>query len=172
MLAYGHSVSVIPAAASGVPLSCWELTGDCFRGIMRYRKLPFVGVIWWQGETDALSCNTSLSKTYAVRFSRMISDWRTFFNNPNLPFYVVQLGHSVPSLDCGGVPNKWEEVKAAQVLVATTLPNVYLITTEDITTGDSIHPSGVYSEIGRRLAAQASARISEKPGRQLGFMWK
>ncbi len=156
MRVFDHPVTVTPAAVSGSPLSCWSVGGQCFKSLAPLKSVHFQGVIWWQGETDAITCKSDLSSTYAVRFTQMIADWRVFFGNPNLPFYIVQLGHPIASFNCNGVPTKWEEVKAAQALVASTVPHVYAVKTDDITFGNDIHPNYAYQEIGRRLAILAS----------------
>lgn len=47
---------------------------------------PIKGVIWYQGEAN--SNNPAL---YKKLFPALVSQWRTFFRSPNMPFYYVQI---------------------------------------------------------------------------------
>lgn len=44
------------------------------------------GVLWYQGES-----NVSRRNEYVALLSAMIADWRHTFNQPGLPFHIVEL---------------------------------------------------------------------------------
>ena len=44
------------------------------------------GVIWYQGES-----NESRAEQYSHLFPALIDSWRAAWNNPNMPFYYVQI---------------------------------------------------------------------------------
>jgi hypothetical protein len=155
----GKPIDMIPTAIGGTSLDCWQVGGSCFESNIRPLQGRIDAVAWWQGEYDAQDCN-GLPATYGDRLKTLIQDWREFFANSELAFYVVQLG-TVPNVSainpvvmCGGDfsvwENHWEQIKAGQA-AAVSLGNVFLIETEDITFGDDMHPIYAYREIARRI---------------------
>jgi sialate O-acetylesterase len=99
------------------------------------------GVLWYQGETDAeLPYNAYL---YRDLLAAMITDWRTLWREPELPFYVVQL----PILKT----RDWTVLRESQDTVSRTLPHVGMITTIDVSRPTQLHPANKH-ETGARLA--------------------
>lgn len=148
----GKEIILAPIAIGSTSISCWQIDSPCFEGAKFLRGQKISGIIWWQGESDALDCSGEFANAYEARFSKMIADWRAYFGS-EIPFYVVELG-IYPTSHGDFIPctqDLWEQVKSAQVEVAN-MPNVFLVNTDDITYGD-IHPTLAYPEIARRLAA-------------------
>lgn len=102
------------------------------------------GVIWYQGESNA-----DRAVEYASLFPAMITDWRKWFNEPNLPFHFVQLANYGPE-DSLGNPSNWAELRSAQA-TALTLPFTSLATAIDVGDALDIHPKDKES-VGKRLA--------------------
>lgn len=162
MYSAGRPVTISPTAIPSTALDCWRVGGACFeQNIRPLAGVAPAGVIWWQGESDSVACTDS-AMTYGARFQQLITEWRAFFGTPELPFLIVQLG-KLPigiydgSQDCGGLAwaEKWELVKTGQLSAAQHLPGAEIITTSDITLGDTHHPHYAYPEIGARLATAA-----------------
>lgn len=111
--------------------------------------VPFAirGVTWYQGESDAEPSQNAYLYRYLL--SAMISDWRRCWENPELPFYLVQL----PALR---TDDQWAILRDSQAF-ATHLPNVGMITTLDISEADNLHPRNK-RDYGERLARLVLAR--------------
>ncbi|MBQ8889908.1 MAG: sialate O-acetylesterase [Bacteroidaceae bacterium] len=55
-------------------------------GILPLQQYPIKGVIWYQGESNAHN-----KDAHEKLFKLLVDSWRTNWNNPQLPFYYVQL---------------------------------------------------------------------------------
>ena len=103
------------------------------------------GVIWYQG------ChNVSYAATYYDKLQeKMIESWREKFNNPTMPFYLVQL-----------VPHIYEDIKGAQLResqaeAANRVEGAdYVPTMDCLDVYGDIHPRNK-KVVGERLAAKA-----------------
>lgn len=111
------------------------------------RNLPIKGVIWYQGES-----NEYRAEEYRELLRSLILDWRDKWNNPKLPFLIVQLAN-YRETDVKPGPSRWAELREAQ-MKATRLPNVDIAAAIDIGNPKDIHPFNK-KEVGRRLALLA-----------------
>jgi sialate O-acetylesterase len=103
------------------------------------------GVIWYQGETNTPPLT---APTYRRLFPAMIQDWRTHWDQPDLPFLFVQLSAY------GGSPaDAWGELRDAQRR-ALYLANTGMAVTIDIGNEHNVHPANKKS-VGERLALLA-----------------
>lgn len=98
--------------------------------------LPFAfkAVLWYQGESDEL-----IPTLYTKLFTSLIQNWRDRFENPQLPFFFVQL----PCYDTKASspdPYLWGHLRMAQEEVARTVPNTYRCVTLDVGELEDIHP--------------------------------
>jgi sialate O-acetylesterase len=98
------------------------------------------GVLWYQGEG-----NTPRSFEYQYLLPLLVKSFRDHFNNPTLPFFVVQL----PNFADGA---HWEELRWVQQDAANHLANVYTIPTLDLGESQNIHPLNK-APIAQRLYA-------------------
>lgn len=109
------------------------------------------GVIWYQGEGNSQKW---LAPGYAETLTALITSWRAGFEDPALPFLVVQL-----PLYNTGPGSDWAAVQDAQAQVAQTMDNVELVVTKDLTgQEDQIHPPNK-QPVGERLAAKAARTV-------------
>jgi sialate O-acetylesterase len=109
------------------------------------------GVIWYQGES-----NTTRGKEYRQLFKDLITDWRTRFSKPEMPFLFVQLANlNLPEKQ--PVESGLADVRDAQRR-ALQLPYTGMAVAYDLGEWNDIHPLNK-KEIGRRLALEA-ARIA------------
>jgi sialate O-acetylesterase len=113
---------------------------------------PFAarGVIWYQGEGNA---QRWLAPGYAETLAALINGWRRGFEDPELPFIVVQL----PRYNAGP-GSDWPAIRAAQAQVARDLPHVELAVTIDCGSEHQIHPPDK-EPVGQRLAQLARAKV-------------
>ena len=110
---------------------------------------PFIdygikGVLWYQGES-----NSGSGKGYEKLLSTLISDWRSKFSQPLLPFYYVQL----PNFgDANYLPTEsgWALLRES-TLKALKIPNTGMAVTIDLGEWNDIHPDNKKS-VGDRLA--------------------
>ena len=112
---------------------------------------PFAirGVLWYQGETNALR-----AWDYQRLMTAMIQDWRRAWNRGDLPFLFVQLANYRPNPPTPGA-TWWAQVREAQRLTLG-LPNTAMASAIDIGNPLDIHPLNK-QEVGRRLALAARA---------------
>ena len=168
-------VGLITSTVGGTAIQCW-ISLDALRSLPGkadvatelanpFKKAPSVlfnsmiapltpmtiqGVIWYQGESNAND-----SGAYQQLLSTLISDWRTQWKNPALPFYIVQLANFGKVTE-QPVGHTWANIREAQLNVARTVTNTGLAVAIDL--GDtSIHPKNK-RDVGQRLALIALAR--------------
>jgi sialate O-acetylesterase len=113
------------------------------------------GVIWYQGEANALR-----AAEYHRLFASMITGWRAVFGQGDIPFYWVQLANFE-------YPNEtthqtWAFLREAQTQTLG-LPATGQAITIDIGEAADIHPRNK-QEVGRRLAMIARALTYGIPG--------
>ncbi|MTB51446.1 sialate O-acetylesterase [Lewinella sp. W8] len=117
---------------------------------------PLKGVLWYQGESNAGGGD---AEAYAQQFKTLISSWRTFFNNPDLPFYWVQLANFTAPPTSANDPG-WAVLRKSQT-AALDLPHTGQAVITDIGEADDIHPRNKW-EVGRRLSLHALKNIYGK----------
>jgi len=107
------------------------------------------GATWYQGES-----NTWRSKQYEPLLTTMIKDWRSRWQQPDMPFGIVQLTSyaNPPRVPRGEA--SWPELRESQLRVANNLDNTGLIVTIDIGDPTDVHPLNK-QDIGHRLALWA-----------------
>lgn len=97
-------------------------------------KLPFRGVIWYQGESDI-----DIRNSYWDIMKTLIADWRSTFNDQGLPFYIVELADFLHPSNTGGRA-AWQEMRDAQRKAAEETERAYWIKNGDIGEWNDIHP--------------------------------
>lgn len=110
-------------------------------------SLSIKGIIWYQGESNA-----GRASEYHDLFPAFITDWRTHFNQGNIPFLFVQLANYMAEVQVPG-ESSWAELREAQA-AALKLPNTGMATIIDIGEANDIHPKNKI-EVGRRLGLAA-----------------
>jgi sialate O-acetylesterase len=117
------------------------------------------GVLWYQGESDI-----ARAALYRMLLPDLIEAWRARWQEPLLPFGVVQLASYQPTSPVP-VESEWAELRDAQALAARTLPAVGLAVTIDLGEPDDIHPARK-QPVADRLADWALARVYGFPNTQ------
>lgn len=154
-------IGLIPCARGSTAISQWQqnpdedtLYGSCLKRIQAAAPMgELAGILIYQGENDAV--DPALwpgvyldPPTYADRFSRFVTDFRTDLEAPELPVIFAQIGqHRRPEAFIA-----WEEIQQQQATV--DLPCTTMILTADLPLGDFVHLSvDGYRDAGRRFAA-------------------
>ena len=104
------------------------------------------GVIWYQGESNA-----GRADNYAELLKTMITAWRHHFNNPELPFYIIELAAFEHSELETAETSGWVRVQDAQRQVAEEMENVYIVPNRDLGEWNDIHPQDKKT-LGKRTA--------------------
>ena len=108
---------------------------------------PIQGCIWYQG-----CSNVGRAAQYESLMQTLITDWRSRFNRPEMPFYIVQLANYLKHYDLQP-DSEWALLREAQS-DALHMKNVGVATIIDIGDANDIHPKNK-QEVGRRMAAMA-----------------
>ncbi len=109
--------------------------------------MPVAGVFWYQG------CNNvGRDKQYEACFKSMIENWRKEFNEPEMPFYFVQLAGFLQPVTLQP-ESQWALLREAQAK-ALELPNTGMATAIDLGNPIDIHPTNK-AEVARRLGLLA-----------------
>ena len=125
-------------------------TAALFNGMIApLAPYTFRGVIWYQGESN--SDTTARATAYRPLLETLIRDWRRAFDQPELPFFIVQLAGWGPPSSTPADSNP-ALVREAQAEVANHIPGCQLAVTIDLG-ANTIHPPNK-RDVGLRLAAQ------------------
>jgi len=113
---------------------------------------PFAlrGVVWYQGEGNT---QKNRAPYYGALLDGLFLSWRQAWNEPALPFLLVQLPRFQP-----GPHNDWPSIRAAQFEAARRDPLVDLVVTIDTGDPQDIHPRDK-KPVADRLARLALARV-------------
>jgi sialate O-acetylesterase len=141
-----------PGLPGNNPLAGNQRPGNIYNGVLK----PTIGygirgAIWYQGESNA-------GRAYQYRhlFPLMIQLWRDDWGQGNFPFYWVQLADFQNEPAEPG-DSDWAELREAQTMTMSKLPNTGEAVIIDIGEGRDIHPRNK-QDVAKRLARWALAR--------------
>lgn len=117
------------------------------------------GVIWYQGESNA---NSEGGVQYRTLFPLLINDWRTKWQEKELPFIFVQLANFKAKNTEPVLVDDWALLREAQSM-ALKLPNTGMAVTIDIGDANTIHPTNK-QDVGKRLYLSANHVAYHQPG--------
>lgn len=109
------------------------------------------GAIWYQGESNA-----GRAYQYRELFPLMIRHWRDEWGQGDFPFYWVQLADFMQESD-QPKESAWAELREAQTMTLTQLPNTGEAVILDLGEASDIHPKNK-QDVGKRLARWALAK--------------
>lgn len=155
----GVPQGLVLCAHGGTTMQQWspdlkDRGGKSLYGAMlrRFQKLgqPVRGIAWYQGESDA---NEEAIKVYTQRMQELVAAVRADFNQPNLPWMVVQIGRVIMT---SWNPGPWNSIQEQQRRLPETISNLEVVPTIDYDLDDGIHISGNGENLlGVRLARMA-----------------
>ena len=137
-----------------IPYKSHQFPGALYNGMTdAWTKLPVRGVIWYQG------CSNAGQQHYYPLHKALIADWRAKWNNPEMPFLIVQLAGYEPARANNwksSDPNRPSGYALTRDIQQQMLkiPNVGLACAIDIGEAANIHPANK-QDVGRRLALEA-----------------
>lgn len=105
------------------------------------------GFVWYQGEA-----NTFKPEEYRSLLPALIRDWRSKWNNDNLPFLYAQLPNFM-DMQYSPSESQWATLRESQLL-ALAVPNTAMAVTIDAGEWNDIHPLNKKA-VGDRLALAA-----------------
>lgn len=107
-------------------------------GMSSWANTAFKGVLWYQGESNAHNI-----ELHDHLFTTLVSSWRAYFKQEDLPFYFVQLSSiERPS---------WPVFRNHQRMLSKNIPGVYMAVSSDVGDPTDVHPTEK-KIIGQRLA--------------------
>jgi sialate O-acetylesterase len=112
----------------------------------------FRGVLWYQGESNALK-----ARQYRKLLGALINSWRDASHQNDLEFLIVQLPNHGATPDEPG-ESAWAELREAQLLTLQDVPRTGLAVTIDVGDPKDLHPHRKF-EVGERLALWAEGTI-------------
>jgi sialate O-acetylesterase len=116
------------------------------------------GVIWYQGEDNALR-----AWQYRKLFPVMINSWRNEWGQGEFPFYYVQIAPFDYSIFDKSLSEPiCPELREAQMM-AMIVPNTGMAVTMDVDDTNNIHPKNK-QDVGKRLALWALAKTYGQKG--------
>ena len=149
-------------AALQAPLRPGNLPASLYNGMIAgLAPYGLRGVIWYQGEH-----NTSRPELYRVNFPLLITDWRSLWNAPELPFYWCQLPNYGSTTSKPDAVNGWVGLRDAQSQ-ALSLPHTGQAVIIDVGEASDIHPVNK-RDPGERLAAIALVKDYGRDGEYSG----
>jgi sialate O-acetylesterase len=108
----------------------------------------FRGAVWYQGESDIY-----FARVYKRTLLAMMADWRRQFENPGLPFLIVQLPNYGPT-PAQPAASVWADVREVQRQAALEDTHAAITVNVDIGDAANLHPPNK-AELGKRLAIAA-----------------
>ena len=129
-----HKGAEMPGCPSGgTPLQ--NLPTTLYNAVL-HPLAPYAlsGIVWYQGES-----NTGNPQPYEQLLTMMIGNWRSLWQQPEMPFVVVQLANHMAPSD-GPQNSNWARLREAQRLVAKKMSNVELASAIDLGETVDIHP--------------------------------
>jgi len=140
--------------------------GGMYNGmIFPLKKLAIKGVLFYQGENNSFTVGW---KPFHNTFPAVIADWRKAFNDPRLPFGIIQIaGWSTRRSMTYDMNHHTNVIREIQLNTWKRTPGTGLIATYDTNSNGSIHP-GRKLPVGGRSARWALAEVykaeSSRPG--------
>jgi sialate O-acetylesterase len=145
----GWSSGKVPMAPMG-PKAYQRPSGLYESMIKPLQPYTIKGCIWYQGEA-----NSSRYEEFKTLFPAFIEGWRKSWQNPELPFYFVQL----PAYGKGIT---WPQFRQAQLECFEKIPHSGMVVSEGCGDEKDIHPK-VKKPIGDRLAIAVAAEVYKQP---------
>lgn len=106
----------------------------------------FKGAVWYQGES-----NTGKWQEYSDLLVNLMNDWRVKLDNPDLPFYIIELADFMAEDDPGKYG--WRKLQSQQADAVGKVSGAVLIKNSDTGEWNDIHPLDKKTAAGRLVEA-------------------
>ncbi len=132
-------------------------------GPARLAPFPLRGVLWYQGESNALSHLSEPAtpdpawrvKQHEALLPLLIADWRAQWARPDLPFLITQLSSI---RETAYASHFWPDFRDQQRRLAASLTHTALAVTSDLGHPTNVHPTNKH-DVAHRLAAAARRTV-------------
>ncbi len=138
----------VPSSTSTRPINAQNEPTALYNAMVApYTQLSLKGILWYQGES-----NSGQPKAYEGLLKGLINDWRTQFNQPDIPFIYAQLPNF---MEVNYLPEEsnWAELRQSQ-FKSLSLSNTAMTVNIDLGEWNDIHPDNK-KDVGERLALSA-----------------
>lgn len=172
----GVPQGLIACAHGGTSMEQWdpakksEGSRSLYGAMMRrFRKNggAVAGVVWYQGCSDAVS---TVAPMYECRMKKLIAAMRRDFQEPRLPFVLVQISRVI---GLGWDQGLWSFIREIQRLLPERIEQCAVVPSIDLEMDDGIHISGKdHDRLGRRLAQAMCAMRGERGAGKLPIRLK
>ena len=125
-------------------------------GIENFLPMPIKGILCYQGESNAQEIERV--NEYAALSKLMVDDYRKKWEQPDLPFYFVQLS-SIDTIKYKG--HLWPQFRDEQRKMLQMIPNSGMAVCSDIGFKNDVHPTNK-KLVGERLARWALNKTYRK----------
>ena len=155
--ANGYPIGLVACALGGSALSQWSPAenGALYRNLLAMARAQgngVRGVLWYQGCADG---SAGLGESYLDRFTTFVNALRKELEQPELPFFTVQLNRFISAGPTSETDRAWGLVREAQRQAARRIPHVYVTPANDGRLSDFVHNSASTNLIlGERVARQ------------------
>jgi sialate O-acetylesterase len=167
--ATGRPVGLVPCALGSTTMADWDPAGLAQGEHSLYGNLIHRlrragghtrGVLWYQGESDALSPAVGQFRTAFLHF---IDCLRRDSGIPDLPVIYVQMARVCLEKQSGA--SGWDRVRELQRTMASERPNLWVVPAVDLPLDDYIHVGEAgHERLGHRLAEVALSCVYGLPG--------
>lgn len=151
-------IGLIPAAHGGTSMQQWDPTlrdlgSESLYGAtierIKANGGKIAGILWYQGESDCYAADVPL---YSGRMTALVDAFRSDLGQPDLPFYIVQLG-LFQADGSDGSSGLWSQIRELQRNWVKKTANTGIVAAIDLDLDDLIHvgTSG-QKRLGRRFA--------------------
>ncbi len=171
LAATGIPQGFLANAHGGTTMTQWDpklgkLGGKSLYGSLHRRMQlvggQFAGLLWYQGESDAL--DNSL-RPYTDRMKKFVATLRRDARHPRLPVVIVQLGrHILPTSE---PVSPWDSIREQQRRLPSVIPHLTVVPAIDLQLDDNIHIGARgHVILGQRMAYALRAMLAgAKAGR-------
>ena len=143
-------IGLINSSWGGSFIESWVVRGDMYNGMIApLMPFPIRGVIWYQGEANAIGHN---GFAYFGKTKALIDGWRKGWGI-DFPFYLVQIAPCSEWYAPGQLPALWE----AQVACLNIPKTGIAVATDIVHNIRDVHPRNK-RDVGKRLALWALAK--------------
>lgn len=153
----GRAILLVPCAKGASAIGQWApgggrdtLYGSCLRRARAVGAGHVAGILWYQGEADAVSSDRA--KAWPQAFHGLVASFRADLDNEHLPVVVVGLGDKARAPDKGARWPGWEQMQQMQATLA--LPCVATVSAQGLPQNpDELHLStAAQRRLGEQLA--------------------
>lgn len=150
---------IMPEGPLGGKINTQNQASVLYNGML-FPLAPYAvkGIVWYQGEN-----NTNRSAEYGVMLQKLTGNWRTLWNNPTLPFNIVQLANYMEPSD-GPQDGGWPQLREQQRLFTEADPYSTLTVAIDLGEASDIHPLRK-RELTERIVMGLNSSLNTKKGK-------